>query len=509
MKICVLARSTTKHFETGGMESQLKILVEGLSENGHEVYVITTSYPAEKVEEFLADSKTLEVEEGLGEKNKLDKKTSDYVNGNSSLVSHNKDHNVVEYDVRYVEKKVKYIYIGGTTSGLRPVTKWEKIFHKFKVLNRQNPEGNKNYYDESYIRFKELDEKVGFDVVISQSTIGIGVLKGVKESLYRKDRKDMNIGENEKTKKIWKDREDQKIREVQEDGEEKKDNDGPKFLSVIHGTIFDEIKNRATSNKNLKNWIRYILVDLPVWIWEYLTSNKYFFKNCDQIIAVSDTLKDNFLKEHPYCANKTTRIYNGVDNDIFKPGEKKYRNFTLLYIGRLDREKGVDISIKTVKYLLDRGLNCQLLLIGSGIQKHIEEFKKTVDELQLSKHIHFEGKKLNTELVSYYQMSHVFIFPTLRKEGHPVVLSESFCSGLPMVAFKSGGLSELITDGKDGYLVDIRNIDQFHKKVEYLIQNDIILKEMSDNAYKKGVQLFGKNAMFSKYESVISDLIKK
>ena len=90
MKIAITARSTIHHFSSGGMETHLKNLAEGLANSDNEVKVITTSFP--KIEG-----------EGVDKNN-----------------------------VHKIENGVEYIFIGDTTPGLNPLSKWEIIFYKLK-----------------------------------------------------------------------------------------------------------------------------------------------------------------------------------------------------------------------------------------------------------------------------------------------------------------------------------------------------------------------------------------
>jgi len=412
MKIAVFSRSTIEHFKSGGMETQLKILVEGLAESGHEVEVITTANP-------------------------------------SSL----------EKDQYKEVNNVGYHYIGSTTPGLNPLTLWEKIFSLLRLLNRGNfSEGSKNYFIESLRIFNEINQKKTFDLIISQSTGALGVYENTKLPI----------------------------------------------ISVIHGSIKSEIKNRLKANKNIKNWIRFLGIDLPKWYFELYTSNKKFFNHVNKIVAVSNKLKQNFLIDHPNLGSKVEVIYNGVDSDVFSLGTEKLPDFTLLYIGRMDREKGVDLILQIVNELRKKNINVKANLIGTGV--HLEEFKNLASSLKINENVIFLGQIPNADLPKYYRESHIFLFPTRREEGHPMTLSEAFCSGLPVIASDIGGLSESIENGKNGFLVKVGDVKEFVKLIEMLYQNPNKLKAMSFAAREKGLQDFSKSSMIQKYVKLIKDL---
>lgn len=418
MNILVVSRSTTEHFQSGGMETQLKNLVEGLANNGHKVTVLTTS---------------------LG--------------------------SAIE-DVKKTENGVHYIYVGDTTPGLIPLTLWEIPHKKIGWLKRGvDQEGSRNFFEVSQKYFDELNALNDFDLIISQSTFA----QGIKTSIP--------------------------------------------IISIIHGTIKAEIKNRFKTNKTFMNWGRFLGVDLPVKIWELYTSNRQFFKRCNQIIAVSSVLKKQFAEDHPMFSDKVKVIHNGVDSDFFNPrsaggrsGSKKYSIFTILYIGRLDREKGVDLIIEAVAKLRHRKLEVNARLIGGGVDVHVKELKELTAKLCGNDYIEFHGQVSNEKLPSLYQKSHVFVLASRRQEGHPMTISEALCSGLPVICTKSGGLAELIADGKDGLFIKQNDVNDLVAKLEYLYKNKKVIQEMSQKARESGVKKYSRKAMVKNYEKIFEKL---
>lgn len=414
MNIAILSRSTTKHFTSGGMEVHLKLLTEGLAALGHKVTVVTTSQ---------------------------------IINGATSLET-------IEESIN----SVNYIYIGNTTPGLNPITLWESIFQKLGLLRRgEYGEGGKNFFIESRKVLSDLHQIDPFDIIISQSTVGKGVV-------------DMGIP----------------------------------IISIIHGTIFTEIKNRFSSLKTLKNTIRLILVDLPKWLGEHYFSNRQFFGKVDGVVAVSRYIKDKFTNDYQEFNDKVHVIYNGVDSEKFSPANSMADVFTILNVGRMDREKGIDLIIQTVKQLKDDGKQVRAKLVGSGV--HISELKELVSKLNLDDAIEFTGQVDNSDLPDIYRSATVFLLPTRREEGHPVTLSEAFCCGLPFIATKRGGLSELITDGTDGFFVT-EDVDSIVEKIAILYDNPVALKSMSENARSTGVRKFSIGTMLKMYDNLISKIV--
>jgi|688.fasta_scaffold02523_16 glycosyltransferase involved in cell wall biosynthesis len=409
MNIAIFARSTTYHFISGGMETHLKNLAEGLAEKSHKVHIITTAHPESLSQNF-----------------------------------------------NIIENGVEYHFIGDTIPGLNPPFLWEKFFINLKLLKINAPKGNADFFVESYKQFKSLDKEIKFDIAISQSTGGYGAFENI--SIPR--------------------------------------------ISIIHGTIKTEIINRWRSLKTLKNYLRFFAVDVVKWAYEFVIKNKKFFEKCDKVIAVSEQLKNDFIDDFSDLKSKIVVIPNGVDEKIFTVGTESDKNkiFTLLYIGRMDLEKGIDTLISAVNEI--KYMEVQAHLIGGGV--HVNIFKEMVEELGLQDKIKFLGQVENSKLPEYYKQSHVFVLPSKRAEGHPMTISEAMCSGLPLLTTKSGGLKDLYTDEIEGFF--IYDHISLAEKINILVKDRPLLLKMSEASHLKGAQDYSKNAMIDKYIFCLSNI---
>lgn len=366
----------------------------------------------------------------------------------------------ITHDKEVQDKGVIYYYMKNTTPGLNPMTKWESIFNTLKVLNRPSTiEGSENFYSVAAEKYSELAKNSSFDILISQSTAA---------------------------KKI-------------------ENKNGAKLVTIIHGTIRDEIENRLSSNKTFMNRGRFIGVDVPQWAYEHVTSNRKFFKSADAIVAVSNKLKKSFLQDYEQYECKTHVIYNGVDEDIFSPDTKGHNQFSALYIGRMQREKGVDIILRAVRELSHLKHDIHFDLVGDGI--HLNEFKRYSKEHNLDSYITFHGQLDNSEVPDLYKNSDVFVFPTRRNEGHPMTVSEALCSGIPVVCTRKGGLAELFESGKEGYYIEDNNPQQLAMKVLYLFENPDRLEKMKKASRELALLKFTQTSMIKHYEELFSKLV--
>jgi glycosyltransferase involved in cell wall biosynthesis len=144
----------------------------------------------------------------------------------------------------------------------------------------------------------------------------------------------------------------------------------------------------------------------------------------------------------------------GVDTETFHPelvslemrshlSQGHPESPLLLYVGRLGAEK----EIERIKPVLEAIPNARLALVGDGPNRSV-----------LEKHFagtptHFVGYLTGKELGSAFASSDAFIFPS-RTETLGLVLLEAMAAGCPVVAARSGGIPDIVTDGVNGYLFD-------------------------------------------------------
>ncbi len=154
----------------------------------------------------------------------------------------------------------------------------------------------------------------------------------------------------------------------------------------------------------------------------------------------------------------------GVDTRIFHPvdpteqaglridlGLDPYKT-TLLYVGRHDPEKRIDLILRGLAQLQEEGLkDLQLVLAGRGVAK--EELQALARELGIERHVHFLGYFPGHELPRLFQAADIFVMPS-PEELQSIATLEAMASGKPVLAANSRALPELVTHGVNGLLFE-------------------------------------------------------
>lgn len=189
----------------------------------------------------------------------------------------------------------------------------------------------------------------------------------------------------------------------------------------------------------------------------------------------------------------------GIRQKFGIPPEAKF----LLYSGRLSAEKNVPFLLEAFPRIRQQEKDAYLLLAGGGPKE--KEYRKLARELD--DHILFTGQIPHAEVIDCYLAADLFVYASIT-ETQGLVLTEAKACGLPVVALFGGGLSDVVKNGVDGYLVP-RNQQKFVEHVLRLLKNESLRKEMSVRAREDAHNRFSSLAVAKQMETVYNSLINQ
>ncbi|MGZ7107426.1 MAG: glycosyltransferase family 4 protein [Methanobacterium sp.] len=208
----------------------------------------------------------------------------------------------------------------------------------------------------------------------------------------------------------------------------------------------------------------------------------------DQIITVSDATKNSLVQKYGVKSRRIKVIPNGVDLKLVDSISKEEKEKdSIIYVGRLAPHKHVDDLINAINSLKKDFKDLNLKIIGEGTQK--DNLIKLVNNLNLNGRVDFLSNIEYSEVIRNMKNSAILVLPSTR-EGFGMVLVEANACNLPVIAYNSGGVVEVIEDKKNGFLVEPRNNNELIQKIRFLLQNEDIAREMGLYGRKKAEKLF-------------------
>jgi L-malate glycosyltransferase len=221
------------------------------------------------------------------------------------------------------------------------------------------------------------------------------------------------------------------------------------------------------------------------------------------VTAVSES-----LKQDTYNHFQITRPIEVVPNficvqDYQLSENKKYKEryapnkeFIITHISNFRKVKRVQDVITIFKLILDKGYNVKMLFVGDGPERAFIE--RQCREWGVCDKVMMLGNLKSTKEV--LGISDVFLLPS-ETESFGLAALEAMASGVPVVATNTGGIPEVVTHGKDGFLSDVGDVEGMAANIEILMSSKEVHAEFKTNAIK-GAYRFDIKNILPQYEAL-------
>lgn len=322
-----------------------------------------------------------------------------------------------------------------------------------------------NWTKVSVKAFNQHHKEKEFDLVISQSSAGIGIIE---------NKSDFNVP----------------------------------IVSISHGTILGEFKTKLQSVSSPKEFLG-LAKDALFVLKVFFGRQRKFIHGSSKIIAVSNAVKKALIDETYVSDQKVIVINNGLDPLLFsRSGEDPGSKPTcprILYVGQITKAKGLETLLNLA--LEPEFSKIEFNIFGDG--DFYDELRRKVDSLGISERFILFGKKPYSELLNTLknQENYIFCFPTKRYEGFPMVLVEALFLGFPIVAYNVGGVSDAVKDEETGFLIPAEDYSLMKDKLLLLLSNEEKRKEFSEKGKNFAYNNFTLDKMLDKYEEVFKQVI--
>ncbi len=274
------------------------------------------------------------------------------------------------------------------------------------------------------------------------------------------------------------------------------------LLAYFNKTNFPESKVIYYSDATFQLGLKYYpdLANLLRFnIWEGHKIDKKAYKKADLLLFSSEWAANS--ARDTYGATTQIKIlrYGANLPDFSKPHRVFDKAIKLLIVGVDWHRKGIDIAIDVHKHLLKLGYASQLTVIG------LKNYPKEIEAIS-NVHLHTFIDKSTTagilKLKEEFEKANYFIFPTLA-DCTPIVLAEAMMFGLPIIARNTGGISSMISDGFNGFLIGKEGGAKEFADAIVSIHNPDTYNNFSSNSRQSYEKQFNWNTWLSEYENFI------
>jgi glycosyltransferase involved in cell wall biosynthesis len=242
----------------------------------------------------------------------------------------------------------------------------------------------------------------------------------------------------------------------------------------------------------------------------HLATKSPFNKFAESALAISRGLTLNseymrdILKELPLPPNIAV-IPMGTDVEKFRPGgNEASESEKILYIGRLIKQKGVDILLEAYKKARDSFSGATMEIIGYGPEK--ESLINYARTLGISENVKFSDAVSHEMLIEKYRSARLLALPSLVGEGFGMTVAEAAACGIPTITFGLGGTGELVVNNETGMIVD-QNAESLGEGMIRLFSDDELTDRLGRNARERIEHYYSWDIISEKFDAFFKKVI--
>lgn len=239
-----------------------------------------------------------------------------------------------------------------------------------------------------------------------------------------------------------------------------------------------------------------------------------------KIVAVSKATAINLKKSCFISDRKVDVVYNGVDNEVFNPDVKYDYLFDELdiprnairvgMIGRVNSWKGQNDFISAVEPLLESNSNLYGILVGGVFEDQewrLNELNKRVNHMKVKKQLRIIDFRSDTPNI--HNFFDVFVLPSTQPDPLPTVVLESMASCKPIVGYAHGGITEMVQDMQNGFLVQANNVNLLSVAIKKLTNNEELRNKFGEMSLIRERSRFSIESYIGNFTNIYINLVQK
>lgn len=259
-------------------------------------------------------------------------------------------------------------------------------------------------------------------------------------------------------------------------------------------------------------------------IHEIIVSPKIMFKITSKLIAkyAKITITDSgAVKEHlessGYFNGIIKVVYNGVDSERFNPkNDCSYlydewnvpKNAKVIgMMGRVNSWKGQSDFLEAANIVMSKFPDVYTVFIGSAFEGEGWREKELADVIAKSPYSdQIISRGYRTDSQGIYKFYDIFVLPSTNPDPLPTVVLEAMATGKPIVGYRHGGVYEMVKEGYNGLLAEVRNPKDLADKIEQLLIDDELREQMGEYSRERLLSHFSIEAYIKNYSDIYDKL---
>ncbi|HZR77740.1 MAG TPA: glycosyltransferase [Chthoniobacterales bacterium] len=268
---------------------------------------------------------------------------------------------------------------------------------------------------------------------------------------------------------------------------------GPIGLTALLAAKMLNLQTSGIYHTDFPQYVRILTEDsfLESVTWRYM---HWFYNQLDTVFVNSEEYRQSWIKRG-FDPNKLQIFPRGLDTKLFHPTRRDPAFFQrfgetngqvkLLYVGRVSREKDLDLLAEAYRRLRSEGLAVKLFVVGHG--PYSKEFSEALPEAM------FTGYLKGEELARAYASADIFVFPSTTDTFGNVII-EAQASGLPVIVSDAGGPKELVENERNGLITKSHDLDDLTRAIRELVVNADRRRQMGSVARESVIDRTWPNA---------------
>jgi len=235
--------------------------------------------------------------------------------------------------------------------------------------------------------------------------------------------------------------------------------------------------------------------------------NHIYKKRADAFIVLSERFKDKLIEwgvNQPVYVETTIVEEKMLNRFDFK--KKFFGNNQLLFLSRIEKDKGIFEAVDAVNILMKQNRKLQFTIAGNG--SAFEDLKTHVSNLDTDR-ITLKGYVKGEEKTGCFSSANIFLFPSVHGEGMPNSILEAMAFGLSVLTTRVGGIPDFFEEGKMGLFLESREPEHIAEKIEYLLDRPELMKEMSRYNYEYAKEHFYASKVAARLVKIIDDVVEE